>query len=189
MFPSGVLLNCCEEDEVSSGYPAGNTCQRGRCTWGKTGVRSRDYTLEGFWKVCCVGERWQMTSLHPPCAFLFFSHLPFVHSEETWMVPWLLFSFWAAYKPCCVSKVGLVCCDYLSTWLCLLAFHEWQLTYCQRPDESLWKKMIKWFTVVYKVICNTQSWGFPSSFWICQKYFPRFSILLLQRKGSTEMWM
>lgn len=41
------------------------------------------------------------------------------------------------------------------------------------------KKMIKWFTVVYKVICNTQSWGFPSSFCICQKYFPRFSVLLL----------
>lgn len=148
-FPSWAPLSSVAVKNKS--YPvenAGSTCQHRRCTWGKAGMRFRDYLLGGFWKVCCVRERWQMTILHPPCAFSFFNHLLFVHHEETWVASWLLFSFWAAHKPCCVNKVGRVCCDCLSTWFCLLAFHEWQLTYCQWPDESLWGKMIKWFAVV-----------------------------------------
>lgn len=37
-----------------------------------------------------------------------------------------------------LNQVGLVYCEGLGAWLCLLPFHEWQSTYCQRPDERLW---------------------------------------------------
>lgn len=55
-----------------------------------------------------------MTALHPPCAFSFFDHLPFVHSEGTCVVSCLLLSFRAAYQTRCVSKVGLVCGEHLA---------------------------------------------------------------------------
>lgn len=106
-------------------YPvknAGSTCRRGWYTWGKAGTRSRDYMLGGFWKLCFVGERWQMAILHPG-AFSLFNHLAFVHNEETWVVSLLLFSFqWAPYEPHCVNQVGLVCCDSVS---CLFMPGSW----------------------------------------------------------------
>lgn len=81
---------------------------------------------------------WQMVADDDPlsslCIFIF--HPPSFCSQwsnQSGVLPSI--SLWAAYKP--VSKVGLVCCHYLSTWLCFLAFHEWQLTYCQGPHESL----------------------------------------------------
>lgn len=35
---------------------AGSTCWCGWCTWGKAGMRSRDYTLGGVWKLLWGGE-------------------------------------------------------------------------------------------------------------------------------------
>lgn len=116
-FLSTFVLSCCEEHDLSRGE-----CWKHLPAW-EVHVRKSWNEIQRWYIGWIFGKYvlWEKGGRRQSFILLVYFHSSptflFVHNEETWVVFWLPFSFRAAHKPCYVRKVGLFCCDCLSTWL------------------------------------------------------------------------